>query len=66
MIKCIIFDLDGTLVKSHETIYKTTIKALEELNINKELKELEELYLDELKPYNEKGYNKRPKSWGDI
>ena len=31
MIKCIVFDLDGTLVKSHETIYKTTIKTLENL-----------------------------------
>jgi phosphoglycolate phosphatase-like HAD superfamily hydrolase len=34
MIKCIVFDLDGTLVKSRETIYKTTIKALEELNLS--------------------------------
>lgn len=40
MIKCIVFDLDGTLVQSHETIYKTTVKTLEKLslqsNINKE------------------------------
>lgn len=40
MIKCIVFDLDGTLVKSHETIYKATIKALKKLglesNIEKE------------------------------
>lgn len=28
------FDLDGTLVKSHVTIYKSTLKALEELNIS--------------------------------
>lgn len=32
-----------------------------ELNINKELKELEALYLDELQPYDENGYNKRAK-----
>ncbi len=33
MIKCIVFDLDGTLVKSHETIYKATIKALKKLGL---------------------------------
>jgi len=32
-IKHICFDLDGTLVQSHTTIYKTTRKALVELNI---------------------------------
>lgn len=37
MINCVVFDLDGTLVKSHETIYKTTIKALKELNLPTEL-----------------------------
>lgn len=37
MIKCIVFDLDGTLVRSHETIYDTTIKALEELNLSTDL-----------------------------
>ena len=37
MIECIVFDLDGTLVKSHETIYKTTIKALEKLNLSTEI-----------------------------
>jgi HAD superfamily hydrolase (TIGR01549 family) len=30
----ICFDLDGTLVKSDRTIYKSTLKALEHLNIN--------------------------------
>lgn len=33
MIKCIVFDLDGTLVKSHETIYKATVKALNKLGL---------------------------------
>lgn len=33
MIECIVFDLDGTLVKSHETIYKTTVKTLEKLGL---------------------------------
>ncbi len=37
MIECVVFDLDGTLVKSHETIYKTTVKTLEKLNINTEI-----------------------------
>lgn len=32
--KCVVFDLDGTLVKSHKTILNTTIKTLEQLNIN--------------------------------
>ncbi len=39
MIECIVFDLDGTLVKSHETIYKTTIKTLEKLNLQSDLDE---------------------------
>lgn len=39
MIKCIVFDLDGTLVKSHKTIYKTTIKALKKLNLSTTLDE---------------------------
>ncbi len=34
MFECIVFDLDGTLVNSHETIYKTTILALENLNLS--------------------------------
>ena len=33
-IKSVVFDLDGTLMKSSSTIYKTTIKTLEEFNIN--------------------------------
>lgn len=33
-IKHICFDLDGTLVQSHKTIYKTTLKALQDLNIS--------------------------------
>jgi phosphoglycolate phosphatase len=32
-IKNVVFDLDGTLMQSSSTIYKTTIKALEEFNI---------------------------------
>jgi phosphoglycolate phosphatase len=32
-VRHICFDLDGTLVKSHATIYKTTLKALGELKI---------------------------------
>jgi HAD superfamily hydrolase (TIGR01549 family) len=33
-IEHICFDLDGTLVKSDTTIYRSTLKALEELNLN--------------------------------
>lgn len=33
-VKHFCFDLDGTLVKSHITIYKSTLKALEDLNIS--------------------------------
>ena len=32
-IKLVVFDLDGTLVSSHETIYKATLHALKEINI---------------------------------
>jgi phosphoglycolate phosphatase len=32
-IKSVVFDLDGTLMQSSSTIYKTTIKTLEEFNI---------------------------------
>lgn len=35
-IRHICFDLDGTLVKSHITIYKATLKALNDLNIPSE------------------------------
>jgi len=40
-MKCnlVIFDLDGTLVSSHTTIYKSTIHALKELNIKIEIPE---------------------------
>jgi phosphoglycolate phosphatase len=38
-IKHICFDLDGTLVKSEKTIYKTTLKTLEQLNINSDFNE---------------------------
>jgi phosphoglycolate phosphatase-like HAD superfamily hydrolase len=33
-IDLVVFDLDGTLVSSHETIYKATLHALNELNIS--------------------------------
>ena len=39
MIECIVFDLDGTLVNSHETIYKSTIKALEKLDLDSTINE---------------------------
>jgi phosphoglycolate phosphatase len=40
-IKHITFDLDGTLINSASTIYKTTLKALKVLNINTVIKEKE-------------------------
>lgn len=33
-IDLVVFDLDGTLVSSHETIYKATLHALKEVNIS--------------------------------
>jgi phosphoglycolate phosphatase len=36
-IDLVVFDLDGTLVDSQETIYKTTLRALKEVNVNHEL-----------------------------
>ncbi len=33
-IDLVVFDLDGTLISSHETIYKATHHALREVNIN--------------------------------
>lgn len=36
-INFIVFDLDGTLVSSHETIYKATLHALNEVGINNHL-----------------------------
>lgn len=38
-INHICFDLDGTLVDSHKTIYNATIKSLHELNIDSEIEE---------------------------
>lgn len=40
-IKHVCFDLDGTLINSYETIYKATLKALEELKINSKVEEKE-------------------------
>ena len=36
-ISLVVFDLDGTLVSSHETIYKSTIHALKEVGIYNEM-----------------------------
>lgn len=36
-IKHVVFDLDGTLVSSHETIYKTTIYTLKMFGIDKKI-----------------------------
>ncbi len=33
-IECVVFDLDGTLFSSHESIYLATIRTFKELNIN--------------------------------
>lgn len=33
-IKAVVFDLDGTLISSHQNIYLATIKTLQKLNIN--------------------------------
>ncbi|MCX6169548.1 MAG: HAD-IA family hydrolase [Ignavibacteriales bacterium] len=33
-IDLVVFDLDGTLISSHETIYKATLHALKDLNIS--------------------------------
>ena len=38
-IKHVCFDLDGTIIDSYNTIYKTTLKSLEILKINKSLPE---------------------------
>jgi phosphoglycolate phosphatase-like HAD superfamily hydrolase len=40
-IKLAVFDLDGTLVSSHKTIYKAMVRALKELKINVEIPEKE-------------------------
>lgn len=34
MIESVIFDLDGTLVKSHKTIYMATVSTLEKMNLS--------------------------------
>jgi len=49
MIECVVFDLDGTLVNSHETIYKSTVKTLEKLDL--------ESNIDENKFYNLLGHH---------
>ena len=38
-IKHVVFDLDGTLINSFHTIYKTTVKTLQELNVSEPLPE---------------------------
>ncbi len=38
--KTVVFDLDGTLVDSHGSIYQSTIKTLDELNYNIEIDEV--------------------------
>jgi len=40
-IKLAVFDLDGTLVSSHKTIYKAVVKTLKELKIKAEIPEKE-------------------------
>lgn len=40
-IKHICFDLDGTLIDSYQTIFKTTLKTLQHLNIKEPLVEIE-------------------------
>jgi phosphoglycolate phosphatase-like HAD superfamily hydrolase len=40
-IKLAVFDLDGTLVSSHKTIYNAVVKTLKELKINEEIPEKE-------------------------
>ncbi len=40
-IKHICFDLDGTLIDSYQTIFKTTVKTLKYLNIKEPLLEIE-------------------------
>lgn len=38
-ISLVVFDLDGTLISSHETIYKTTLHALREVGVDAEMAE---------------------------
>ncbi len=44
-IELVIFDLDGTLVASHETIFNSAVSALKDLNINVDFS------MDEFKPH---------------
>lgn len=32
-VECVVFDLDGTITMSHESIYKATVQALKEFNL---------------------------------
>ena len=45
-LECVVFDLDGTLTMSHDSIYKTTLKTLSEFNI--EAKFTYEDFLDKI------------------
>jgi phosphoglycolate phosphatase-like HAD superfamily hydrolase len=36
-ISLVVFDLDGTLISSHETIYKSTVDALKKVGVNNEM-----------------------------
>jgi phosphoglycolate phosphatase-like HAD superfamily hydrolase len=40
-IKLVVFDLDGTLISSHETIYRSTLEALKKVGINAPMPEKE-------------------------
>jgi HAD superfamily hydrolase (TIGR01549 family) len=40
-IDLVVFDLDGTLVTSHETIYKSTVEALKRVGVNNQMPEVE-------------------------
>ncbi|MFH0734796.1 MAG: HAD-IA family hydrolase [bacterium] len=40
-IKCVVFDLDGTLFSSHKNIYFATLKTFKDLNINAVINETE-------------------------
>lgn len=44
-IELVVFDLDGTLIASHETIYNSAVQALKDLNIDADFS------IEEFKPY---------------
>lgn len=44
-INFVVFDLDGTLISSHETIYKATLHALKEVNILHKLEKDKFMYM---------------------